>query len=146
MVMWVEGQCKHGSSEVASGILKVLNELRKKKILPVNELILWSNGCTGQNKNFFIVALWSYAIQSKIRHRFLVSSHTFLPCDRDFSLSEKMKRGHINEIHTSEDWTSLMESARHEKPFVVLLMKRLEVVDLHHSQMKCFADHKLQQI
>ncbi|KAJ8882535.1 hypothetical protein PR048_014346 [Dryococelus australis] len=78
--------------EVASAILKVLNELRKKKILPVNELILWSDGCTGQNKNF-IVALWSYAIQR-------------------------------------EDWIRLAESARHKKPFAVLPMKRLEVVDL----------------
>ncbi|KAJ8889596.1 hypothetical protein PR048_009096 [Dryococelus australis] len=93
MVMWVEGQGKRGSSEVASAILKVLNELHKKKILPVNELIPWSDGCTGQNKNFFIVVLWSYAIQrgfaSKIRLRFLVSGHTFLLCDRDFSHIEK---------------------------------------------------------
>ncbi|KAJ8894620.1 hypothetical protein PR048_007284 [Dryococelus australis] len=60
--MWVEGQGKRGSSEVASAILKVLNELRKKKTRPVNELIMWSDGCTEQNKNFFIVAQWSYAI------------------------------------------------------------------------------------
>ncbi|KAJ8869010.1 hypothetical protein PR048_030556 [Dryococelus australis] len=101
--LWVYNECGHVcstddsymdkasvvSSEVASAILKVLNELRKKKILPANELILWSDECTGQNKTFFIVALWSYAIQrgfaSKTRQRFLVSGHTFLPCDRDFS-------------------------------------------------------------
>ncbi|KAJ8882835.1 hypothetical protein PR048_014649 [Dryococelus australis] len=86
------------------------------------------------NKNFFIVALWSYAIQrgftSKIRHRFLVNGHTFLPCDRDFSHIEKMKRTQINEIRTSEDWIRSTESARHEKPFVVLPMKRLEVLGL----------------
>ncbi|KAJ8877912.1 hypothetical protein PR048_022371 [Dryococelus australis] len=91
MVIWVEGQSKRGSSEVASAFLKVINELRKKKILP----------------NFFIVALWSYAIQrgfaSKIHHKFLVSGQKFLPCDRDFSRIEKMKRTHINEIHTSKD-------------------------------------------
>ncbi|KAJ8896898.1 hypothetical protein PR048_002244 [Dryococelus australis] len=122
----VGGKGKRGSSDVASATLKVLNELRKKTILPVNELILWSNGSTGQNKNFFIVVLWSYTIQkgfaSKIRHIFLVSGHTFLPCDRDFSHIGKMKRTHINEIHTSEDW--IQQSARHEKPFFVLPMKR----------------------
>ncbi|KAJ8893263.1 hypothetical protein PR048_005854 [Dryococelus australis] len=90
MVMWVEGPGKRSSSEVISAILK----LHKEKILLVNELILRSDECTLQNKNFFIVALWSNAIQrgfaSKIRHRFLVSGHTFLPCDKDFSHIEKM--------------------------------------------------------
>ncbi|KAJ8884143.1 hypothetical protein PR048_016000 [Dryococelus australis] len=89
MAMWLEGQGKRGSSEGASAIFKVLNELHKKKILPVNEWILWSDGCTGKNEGT-----------------------------------------HINEIYTSEDWIRLTESARHAKPFAVLPMKRLEVVDL----------------
>ncbi|KAJ8886806.1 hypothetical protein PR048_013018 [Dryococelus australis] len=92
-----------------------------------------AKGNAWKNKKF-IVALWSYTIQrgftSKIHQRFLVSSHSFLSWNRDFSHIEKIKRTHINEIRTSEDWIRLTKSASHEIQFVVLPMKIIEVVDL----------------
>jgi superfamily II RNA helicase len=52
MVMWSEGEGKRGSCKVGIGILKVINLLKERKILPVKELIFWTGGCCGQNKKF----------------------------------------------------------------------------------------------
>lgn len=133
MVLWTEGDAKRGSCEIATALLKTFVLMHSRKALPVQELVFWSDSCAGQNKNFQILALMSYLVQRKfaatVRHRFLVSGHTFLPCDRDFSHIERQKKLNVNAIHTPEDWEKVVKEARHEKPFETLVMKSSDIYD-----------------
>lgn len=90
--MWTEDKAKRGSSEVASVILKFFRKNPPK----AKQLLVYTDNCAGQNKNWLKMSLWLQMIREglfeKIEHRFLVSGHTFLPSDRDFALIEKYKK------------------------------------------------------
>ena len=58
-----------------------------------------------------------------IDHKFLVSGHTFLPSDHDFSLIEKKKKE--KEIYVPLQWYSLVDEARTKaRPFHAIRMQR----------------------
>ncbi len=62
----------------------------------MKHLEIWCDNCVGQNKNrmvlimiLFLVLKGYYEI---IDLKFLVSGHSYMPCDRDFDVIEKRKR------------------------------------------------------
>nr|CAH7725055.1 unnamed protein product [Callosobruchus chinensis] len=59
-------------------------------------LCLWSDNCNGQNKGKMVLIALIYHVAtgefSQIDQQFLVSGHTYLPCDRGFAQIEKRKR------------------------------------------------------
>jgi hypothetical protein len=137
MVIWSEGEGKRGSCKVGTGILKVINLLKERKILPVKGLIFWCDGCCGQNKNFFTVCLWSHIVlrgfTKKVRHRFLISGRTFLPNDRDFAQIQKRKHTKISEVHVPFDWFDVVQTSRTSNPFHVIATTRQDIYDLSAS-------------
>lgn len=75
----------------------------------VSELILFSDNCCAQNKNYAIVQYLFSLVKSgrfkKITHHFPIPGHSFLPCDRCFGVIEKKLKliervFHPNEYHT----------------------------------------------
>lgn len=50
----------------------------------------------------------------EIHHKFLVSGHSYLSCDRDFGVIEKEKRYHP-EMYVPNDWIKVIENARKKK-------------------------------
>lgn len=92
MCLWNESVSGRGGNEIVSSLLKVLS------LLPTNKrkLIIWTDNCIGQNKNKMMVTalvnLVAKGTFDEVNHKFLVSGHTFLPCDRDFAMIEKRKR------------------------------------------------------
>ena len=94
MMMWPETVAGRGSDEVGSCIIKFLN-LHNEEIRP-KKLMVYSDNCGGQNKNFSIMCLWQYLIVKKyyeeVQHNFPVSGHTMMPCDRDFGDIERVLR------------------------------------------------------
>ena len=88
MFLWSENIAKRGACEIASCLLKYLQDNN----IEAEELHIMSDNCKGQNKNWFLIALYASLIQSGrfkfIYHHFLVVGHTRLPCDRDFSRIE----------------------------------------------------------
>ena len=62
MMVWAENQGKRGSSEVASCLKTIFDS----KTFGAKCLILWSDGCAGQNKNYtmtgFLISLESTAL------------------------------------------------------------------------------------
>jgi hypothetical protein len=92
MHMWHECIAGRGGNEISSCLLHILN----KESVPLKKnLIIWSDNCIGQNKNRMIIFLYVYLTVNgtfdSIEHRYLVSGHSFLPCDRDFAQIEKRK-------------------------------------------------------
>jgi len=54
--------------------------------------------------------------------KFLVTGHTFLPCDRLFALIEKKKKQ--AQAFVPSQWLEIISEARPNRPFVIQLMNR----------------------
>ncbi|XP_071053921.1 uncharacterized protein [Onthophagus taurus] len=78
MYMWPENVAKRGSDEIASILYK---HFKKNCNDQYTKLIVYSDNCAGQNKNWTIVCLWQQLIRENffksIEDRFLVVGHTF---------------------------------------------------------------------
>ncbi|KAJ8930040.1 hypothetical protein NQ314_017205 [Rhamnusium bicolor] len=123
---WHEGLAGRGGNEIASYLLHVLNMGISHKW----NIVVWSDNCTSQNKNRMIVFIYMFLVSSghfdTIEHRYLVSGHSFLKCDRDFALIEKRKRKCAPMV--LEDLHHVILSSTHTG--------RFEIVDM--CQKKCF--------
>ena len=81
MCLWDETTAKRGSSEVASCLHRCLS----RRSTGAKLLVLFSDGCPGQNKNMIIATFLLKLVHDgqfdQIDHFFLVHGHTFLPND-----------------------------------------------------------------
>ena len=121
MMLWPETVAGRGSEEIASCLLKYFNTVNS----PAKKMVLYSDNCCRQNKNYTVMSLWRYLIRTgkfdEIIHIFPISGHTMLPCDRDFGQIEKVLRKHEH-IYTPEEYGKLIARARHVNPFPVVHM------------------------
>lgn len=120
MNLWHEGLSGRGANEMGSCVFKAVGSMDATK----DGLIVWSDNCCGQNKNKIILFLWIYftciGIYKEVDHKFLVTGHSFLDCDRDFAHIEKRKR--ISKCYVPDDLKSMIEHTREKNPFVVNVM------------------------
>lgn len=92
-------------------------------------LISYSVGCSGQNKNKTIIALYtklhSTGMYEVLNHKYIIMyllrGHTFLQNDTDFSQREKRKKSTV--VYLPEDWCTVVRDANQLKPFVLQEMK-----------------------
>ena len=81
-----------GADEIGSCLLKALPMMSGNK----RKLIVWSDSCSGQNKNFKMMCLWLHMVESgmldEVVHKFFVLGHSMMDSDRDFGLIKKRKR------------------------------------------------------
>ena len=98
---WLESEAGRGSVEIGSTVYSHLTEelSTQAAFQQAEKLRLFSDGCGGQNKNNFIVAMVYYYLQShapenikEVELVFPVRGHSFLPCDRLFGRIEKNLR------------------------------------------------------
>ena len=120
---WHEATASRGPAEIASCIWHWLCQNRDKGVRP-ERLVAFSDACGGQNRNFIMAVFWMHVTQEmtvdSIDHIFMVSGHSFLPCDEDFGLDEKQK--HKTEaVYSLSQWMSVAQRAR-KKPFAVTEM------------------------
>lgn len=89
MCMWHEGVAGRGGNAVASCLFKVLTSGFSQK----KHLEIWCDNCAGQNKNRMVLMVLIFLVgkgyYDTIDFKFLVSGHSYMPCDRDFSEIEK---------------------------------------------------------
>lgn len=123
MCLWDESIAGRGGNEMSSCLLYILNNVNpsnRKKIT------ICSDNCASQNKNSMIVFIYvflvSLGVYESIDHKFLVSGHSFLQCDRDFALIEKRKR-ECKPMFPA-DRHSIIESSTHIGKFRVVDMQR----------------------
>lgn len=121
MFLWSEDTAKRGSEEIMSCVFKFVSTLPAS----VRNLIIYSDSCCGQNKNFGAVVFWLFLIHTgrfdTIQHKFLVSGHTFMACDRDFGLIEQEKKRRQN-IYTPQQYVDVVLKSRRKQPFLTYLM------------------------
>lgn len=118
MCMWDETQGSKGANDIASCLFYLLN--KDPKFPTSRKLVIWSDNCSAQNKNKILIFLYAFLIQhnivDQIEHKFLLSGHSYLSCDRDFALiGKKMKR---KVCCDRDDLAKVIRSARND-PFIV---------------------------
>lgn len=132
MCLWHETVAKRGSAETTSCLLKYIITNFKPMEKMERKLIVWSDRCVGQNNNWRSIALYQYLVTMKyftsVEQKFLISGHSFLPCDRDFALIERKKK--TATIYHPKEWIEVIANARPSKPFNVCYMDRNDFKDL----------------
>lgn len=118
-----EGTATEGPNEVCSFLVDYLKNVPEN----VKHLHLFSDGCSDQNKNDTMVrmlmALTSLEKFTTINQYFPIRGHSFLPCDRDFSVIKRyLKR--FDHTYTLKEYTErIMKSARKQRYFVKIPKK-----------------------
>ena len=131
MHMWDESTASRGSQEVGSCILSHIKEMETD----ATNLILYSDSCGGQNRNIYLVCLWLHIVASSeysftnIDHKFMISGHSFLPNDRDFSHIELQGKKTL-QIFVPEHWEQVVRQACIKNPFHVSKMETDSFVSL----------------
>ena len=110
MYTWPEPTARRGCREV----ITCLDQFIQTKVLhTVKHLNLFSDGCRGQNLNHTMIRyLFTLVNQNRfqsITFHLPVRGHSFLPCDRQFAVIERMTRKKDTaEMYT--DWHAMIDS------------------------------------
>ena len=119
--VWDQTVAKRGSNEISSCLYKYINQLPDN----INELFLFADNCTGQNKNRFVNQMLAIAATErkiKVNLVFLEKGHTQNINDTAHSVIEKAKKG-VN-IHHPHQWITLIETACRKNPYKVNMMSQ----------------------
>ena len=141
MNIWHEGVAARGSSEVCSCLFKIIRNNTKRS----PNLVLFSDGCVGQNKNKTFITFLQYLVENnfyrKIDHYFLYRGHTFLPNDSDFGLIEKRKK--LTKATLVSDYVTMIEGNRMSQPFVVKTIQTEDILDFKAVAERCMTKSTL---
>ena len=133
---YLEHEANKGPNEVTSMLLDAINNLPDGK--RYDELVLFSNGCPGQNMNkamveFLYCLVHVLKIFEKVTYLFPIRGHSYLPNDQDFSLIGKKKKSTIK-VEIPEMWDKIVEEARkHPSPFHLKIMTHEDFIDMKNA-------------
>lgn len=131
--VWTETNGKRGSLEIGTCLYKYIEQLPKD----VTEISLFSDTCSGQNRNQNISVLLLYLVQINpnvqvIEQKFLESGHSYMEVDSMHSSIETAKKN--VPVYTIHDWMTIFRMARtsrsNKKPFNVIELKFGDFIDL----------------
>ncbi|KAK5640415.1 hypothetical protein RI129_011226 [Pyrocoelia pectoralis] len=132
MCLWEETLTGRGGNEIASCLLKALSQE--------------TDNCIGQNKNKIMLMLFIYLVTSgmydEIEQKFLVSGHSYLPCDRDFAQIERRKR--VTKTFVPADIKAMIVGACHKHPFTTITMETEDFKDFQRMADNVLNTSKLQ--
>lgn len=96
------------------------------------ELPLYSDNCWGQNKNHALSRLLTAMTElnefKKIEQFYPVRGHSFLPCDRDFSIIKRELNRHDRLYSDDQVCELIMKSTKYDK-FTVLKVDTADILD-----------------
>lgn len=133
--VWNEINGKRGSNEIGSSILRYIQTLKEE----VTHLSMFSDTCSGQNRNQQVAAALLYAVQNThltvIEQKFLESGHTHMECDSMHSSIENARKNKT--CFMMNDWLNIFKDARSNRgknkdkaPYQVVELKYKDVWDL----------------
>ena len=132
MYVWDEESAGRGSDEIARFLMKWLDSKFEEEGLDFLVLTIFADNCGGQNKNHTMVAAALRQIHMKRLNRvefvFLVSGHSYMPCDHAFGVIKKSIRLH-DTIATPEDYVRVISYSRTPR-FPVVHMKREDFLNI----------------
>lgn len=134
-IIWSENISGRGGNEIASCLIRWAKE-NFENLLPVRELTLWSDNCTGQNRNLMIVMsyMWimhKYPQLKIINHKFLLKGHTHVEVDQIHSQIEKRKKQlKTMQIAIPRDWSQFIRTCGGKRRFDVYDMQLQHFKDI----------------
>lgn len=120
MYVYDESIGKKGQNDVTSHLFHFLRHLNNT----TDTLIIFSDGCAGQNKNYTMVRFLYFIVHvlkifQTVMHIFPVRGHSFLPNDQDFSIISKIKAKATVEL--PGEWDDIINKSRSKpSPFKVV--------------------------
>lgn len=127
-LIWDESRGRRGSQEVGSCLLKDL------LLMPttVEEVVYYSDRCSGQNHNKNIVFLFSHVLETfkrrgrslRIHHKFMRTGHSHMEVDTVHAAIERAKKRTTVDIETPRDWFVFISAIRRSVPFEVIDMEQ----------------------
>lgn len=124
--IWDESNGHRGINELGSCVLQFL---KKRAGLGEEDFIFYSDNCTGQQRNKYMVALYIYAISylqiKSITHKYLIKGHTQNEGDSVHSLIERQVKRQLKAgpMYTPELFINAVRAAKKTtKPFNVTEM------------------------
>uniref|UniRef100_A0A6P7GVH8 Uncharacterized protein LOC114347223 isoform X2 n=1 Tax=Diabrotica virgifera virgifera TaxID=50390 RepID=A0A6P7GVH8_DIAVI len=96
-IMWDESKGARGGNEIGSGLLKWADT-----VIPgseIEEIILWSDNCYGQNKNVSLIMCFFWILNKypqvkMITQKFLLKGHTHMEADTVHALIDRKRKKH----------------------------------------------------
>lgn len=120
MYVYHEGVARKSPNEVCSWLWHYLEQQKEKGF---KELVIFSDGAAGQNKNNclirFLMNLTEREVFEKITYYFPVRGHSFLPCDQDFGQIKRLVRK-CDRIYNVEQYCELILKASKCNKFTVV--------------------------
>lgn len=132
MFVWDESDASRGPQEIGSFLMYFF-----KNFVTTKKVIMYSDQCGGQNRNIKLSLFCQYVVShpdftiEEIDHKFLVSGHSYLPCDQDFGLIEKNKKN-FKEIYIPQNWLDVIKTAFKKQPFKIIRMTSRDFFPLNH--------------
>lgn len=117
MYVWSENVASRGEQEIGS-CLKV--HLRNHITDKTRNVILYSDSCSGQNRNIKLTVMLKHILATsnsirQIEQKYFVSGHSFNSCDRSFALIERDKKLY-EIISTPDDWIQIIRNSKKLEP------------------------------
>ena len=126
--LWSEIDGGRGSCEIGSCLVNHLEGLPDC----VDHVTLFSDCCSGQNRNKYVAAALLYVVRtsslSVIEQKFLESGHTQMEVDSMHSSIETVKKK--VPVYHPDQWATIASLARRNKPYHVTQLHHHEFVDL----------------
>jgi len=140
--MWDETTAARGSCEISSCVMDYLKKCSEEG---KERMSLYSDNCGGQNRNRYVVVMYSYIVQStaisNITHTFLEKGHTQNENDSIHAVIENEKK-HTEFVYTPAQYYALARCAQKSKQqYTVKEMEREDCFNFKAmaKQMKNFS-------
>lgn len=139
--VWNETHGQRGSSEIGTCIMTHLNSLPAN----VQHVILYSDCCSGQNRNQYLAAGLLNIISRNpniqvIEQKFLESGHTQMECDSMHAAIEHAKKQ--TSLYIPEQWDTIFQMARRNNPYSVVPLRYDNFYDLKKYAKDNFKNFK----
>ncbi|KAJ9593391.1 hypothetical protein L9F63_015095 [Diploptera punctata] len=114
-MFYLQGEALRGPNEVCSCLLDFINQISEE----VKILYVFSDACAGQNRNHTLTRLLATLTMNgrfSVIHQFYpIRGHSFLPCDRTFSVIKRQVR-RLDRIYSPNQYDDIIRNARKLNP------------------------------
>lgn len=135
--LWHEGEGLRGPNEIGTCVFKYLKYLSEKYDAENLDIIFYSDNCSGQNKNKFILALYIYAVNTlkikSITHKFFIKGHTQNEGDSVHARieSEITKYKKANPIYVPDQYACIIRNSKKKgNPYTVNEICFKDILDI----------------
>lgn len=137
--VWNEAEANRGAIEIGSCVLRYLELINGRNNEPT-DVVFYSDNCTGQQKNQYLIGLYSYAVRkftkiNTIEHKYLITGHTQNEGDSAHSVIERhvARARKAGPIFIPEQYYTLIRTAKKSgSPYVVNEMTHKDFIDIKH--------------